>query len=52
MCIRDRYYYIIMTVGTLFEPLSVKALHALHINREGKLWHAFQVLRTLSLIHI
>lgn len=40
------YYYIIMTIGTLFEPLSVKALHALHIDREGKPWRAFQVLRT------
>ena len=46
------YYYIIMTIGTLFEPLSVKALHALHIDREGKPWRAFQVLRTCGFVYI
>lgn len=29
------YYYVIMTIGTLFEPLSAKILEKLHIDRGG-----------------
>lgn len=41
-----------MTIGHALEPLSVKALHALHIDREGKPWRAFQVLRTCGFVYI
>lgn len=45
------YYYVIMTIGTLFEPLSVKALAALHIDREGKPWRVFQIIRTCVFVY-
>lgn len=45
------YYYVIMTIGTLFEPLSVKLLQTFHIDREGKPWRAFQVLRTCAFVY-
>lgn len=45
------YYYVIMTIGTLFEPLSVKALAALHIDREGTPWRVFQISRTCVFVY-
>ena len=45
------YYYVIMTIGTLFEPLSVKALAALHIDRKGKPWRVFQIIRTCVFVY-
>lgn len=46
------YYYIILMVGMAFEPLMVKVLGKLHINRQSKPYRVFQILRTAGLVYI
>lgn len=40
------YYYVIMMVGQLFEPVTIKVLAALRINAKSKAYHIFQIIRT------
>ena len=46
------YYYAIMVVGMLAEPLFHKVCTALHINRSGKGFGVFQLIRTLVFVNI
>lgn len=46
------YYYAIVVLGMLFEPLFVKGCAALSINRESKGYHYFQIFRTVCLVNI
>ena len=45
------YYYAIMLMGMLFEPVFQKIVCILHINREWKSYHLFQILRTFILVN-
>lgn len=45
------YYYVILMLGMLFEPLVAKLLERLHISRTSKGYHAFQVVRTSVLVY-
>lgn len=44
------YYYIIMLVGMLAEPIFKRACGGLHIRRESKGFHIFRILRTCVLV--
>jgi len=46
------YYYVIMALGMLLEPLFVRLLRLLHLNREGKGYRLWQILRTFCLVNI
>ena len=46
------YYYVVMMLGLLFEPLFVKIINALHINRKSKPYFVFQVIRTFLLVNL
>ncbi len=46
------YYYVIMALGMLFEPLFSRLFAALRINREGRPYKALQLVRTLVLVNI
>ncbi|MEA4920347.1 MAG: MBOAT family O-acyltransferase [Clostridiaceae bacterium] len=46
------YYYVIMALGMLFEPLFVRLFELLHINRKGMICHVLQVCRTFILVNI
>ena len=45
------YYYAIMLMGMLFEPLFQKILSALHIRREWKPYRLIQIFRTFILVN-
>lgn len=45
------YYYVLMMIGLFAEPISAKLCTALHINRQSKIFHAFQVLRTFIIVN-
>ncbi len=45
------YYYIIMTLGEAFKPLSVKILLKLRINIESKSYHLYQIMRTFIIVY-
>lgn len=40
------YYYALMMLGQALRPLTAKALAQLHISRESRGYHVFEVLRT------
>ena len=40
------YYYALMMLGQALRPLSAKAMARLHIMRESRGYHLFEVLRT------
>lgn len=46
------YYYALMLLGMLFEPLFAKLFSSLKINRESKAYRAWQLLRTIILVNI
>ena len=46
------YYYIIICAGLIFEPLFEKICSKLKINREGKAFGIFRILRTSVLVVI
>lgn len=46
------YYYVIMLIGMLAEPLSGRFCSALHVSRESRGFHLFQILRTCVLVNI
>ena len=46
------YYYIIMVIGMFMEPVFYKVKNALHINKETRYFHIFQVLRTVLIVNI
>lgn len=46
------YYYVVMMLGLLFEPLFVKITNALHISRKSKPYFVFQVIRTFLLVNL
>lgn len=46
------YYYGCMALGMFLEPLSSRLCKALHIQRNAKGWHYFQVCRTFILVNI
>ena len=46
------YYYIIMVIGMLFEPLGNKILNKLKINKEAFSYKLFQMIRTTIIVII
>ena len=46
------YYCLIMILGLLTEPLFKKMYGKLHVNREGKIYKALQVVRTFIFVNI
>lgn len=46
------YYYVLMMLGKLCEPLFDKTSKALKINRQGKAFGLFQMLRTFVIVNI
>ena len=46
------YYFVIILLGGLVEPLAQSVCDKLHINREGTAWHTFQWLRTLVVVFV
>lgn len=46
------YYYVILSLGMLFEPLFEKICTKLSINRESKAFKVFQIIRTDFLVVI
>jgi len=46
------YYYVLMIFGMFCEPISLKILSALHIKKEYKWYHVFQVIRTFIIVNI
>lgn len=46
------YYFIIMAVGMLLEPLFKKVIQILKINKDGKKYKIWQMLRTFIIVNI
>lgn len=46
------YYYVIMMIGLLLEPLFAKITEKLHINRKSKPFFVWQVFRTFIIVNI
>jgi D-alanyl-lipoteichoic acid acyltransferase DltB (MBOAT superfamily) len=46
------YYYLIMIIGLLTEPLFKKLYEKLHVNRNGKIYHFLQMVRTFIFVNI
>lgn len=46
------YYYVVMMIGLLLEPLFAKLTNALHINRKSKPYFVFQIFRTFLLVNL
>ena len=46
------YYYVITIAGMLCEPLIKRFFKLLHINREGRAWNSFQLVRTFILVNM
>ena len=46
------YYFVIILLGGLVEPLAQSVCGKLHINREGTAWRTFQWLRTLVVVFV
>lgn len=46
------FFWLVIVAGQLFDPLSKKCKEKLHIGRDNRLWHAFQVCRTFLLFSI
>ena len=46
------YYFVIILLGGLVEPLAQSVCGKLHINREGTAWRMFQWLRTLVVVFV
>lgn len=44
------YYYVIMLLGMLLEPLFAKGAAMVHLNREGGAFRIFRILRTCVLV--
>jgi len=44
------YYYVIMMLGILFEPINIKVCEKLHINREGLFSNIVAISRTFIII--
>ena len=46
------YYYLLMMLGMLFEPVIEKACRTIHLNRDAFPYRLFQILRTFVLVNI
>lgn len=46
------YYFLLIMLGMLFEPLAVKLFAKTKINRKGKLWGGIATVRTVLLVLI
>ena len=46
------YYYIIMIIGMIFEPVSKKIIDVLKINVKSRIYSIFQIIRTTVLVCI
>lgn len=46
------YYYVIMMLGEFTKPVTDKLCSALKINREAKLYHLFQMVRTFLIVNV
>ena len=46
------YYYVLMMLGKLFEPLLDKIVNVLHINKNSKPFCAFRIIRTFIIVNI
>ena len=44
------YYFILILLGMLFEPVAVKFFEKSHINRKGAFWSGFSMVRTTVLV--
>lgn len=45
------YYYVLMMLGEFTKPVTDKLCSALKINREAKLYHLFQMIRTFIIVN-
>lgn len=46
------YHFFFILCGNLFDPLTKWTTGKLHINRQSKPWHAWQIFRTFVLVNI
>lgn len=46
------YYYVIMALGMLLEPLFIRLCRLLHLNRKGRVYHVWQILRTFVVVNL
>ena len=46
------YNGVIVALADLFKPLFDRMAEALHVNREGRAWHAFAIFRTFIVVTI
>lgn len=46
------YYYVIMLIGMLIEPATVKVCEKIHLNRKSVGYKLFQLVRTFILVNI
>ena len=46
------YYYMIVVLGMLLEPLFVRITGVLSISRESRIYHGFQIFRTFCLVNL
>lgn len=46
------YYYVIMLIGMLIEPATVKMCEKIHLNRKSIGYRTFQLIRTFILVNI
>lgn len=46
------YYYVLMMLGMLFEPVFQRVCAALHLNRKSLPYRVFQIARTFVLVNI
>ncbi|MFR5876189.1 MAG: MBOAT family O-acyltransferase [Eubacterium sp.] len=46
------YYYVLMMIGLFLEPLFRKICSFIRIDRESKLFHVFQMIRTFIIVNI
>ncbi len=46
------YYFVLILLGGLVEPLAQAGCAKLHIDRQGRPWRAFQLVRTLVVVFV
>lgn len=46
------YYYVIMAMGMLLEPLSTRLLSLLHLNRQSRGYRLWQMVRTFCFVNL
>lgn len=44
------YYFVMILLGNLFEPLTVKTAGALHLNKDGFIWRTMQAIKMVFIV--